>query len=83
MRIDRLDHLVLTVAELERHGVPIEEGPVAGTGATGVMESVYMRGPDGNLVGAGGLPGLTCGHPGYAGQTGARRSRNAATPSRA
>jgi catechol 2,3-dioxygenase-like lactoylglutathione lyase family enzyme len=30
--------------------VPIVEGPVAKTGATGPIRSVYVRDPDGNLV---------------------------------
>jgi catechol 2,3-dioxygenase-like lactoylglutathione lyase family enzyme len=30
--------------------VPVEEGPVARTGALGPMTSVYFRDPDGNLV---------------------------------
>jgi catechol 2,3-dioxygenase-like lactoylglutathione lyase family enzyme len=30
--------------------VPIIEGPVAKTGATGPIRSVYVRDPDGNLV---------------------------------
>jgi catechol 2,3-dioxygenase-like lactoylglutathione lyase family enzyme len=37
-------------AHLERHGVPIEAGPVRRTGARGPMTSVYVRDPDGNLV---------------------------------
>jgi catechol 2,3-dioxygenase-like lactoylglutathione lyase family enzyme len=42
--LDRvLDHL-------RAHGVPVEEGPVARTGATGPITSVYLRDPDGNLV---------------------------------
>jgi catechol 2,3-dioxygenase-like lactoylglutathione lyase family enzyme len=35
---------------LRAHGVPVEEGPVARTGATGPITSVYFRDPDGNLV---------------------------------
>jgi catechol 2,3-dioxygenase-like lactoylglutathione lyase family enzyme len=38
------------IAELSEHGVPIEEGPVARTGATGPIMSVYLRDPDGNLI---------------------------------
>jgi catechol 2,3-dioxygenase-like lactoylglutathione lyase family enzyme len=38
------------VARLERHGVPIIEGPVAKTGALGPIRSVYVRDPDLNLV---------------------------------
>src|SRR5215470_2960719 len=37
-------------AELAACGVAIEEGPVAGTGATGAIRSVYIRDPDGNLI---------------------------------
>jgi catechol 2,3-dioxygenase-like lactoylglutathione lyase family enzyme len=36
--------------ELAAHGVPIEEGPVERTGATGPIISVYLRDPDGNLI---------------------------------
>ena len=42
------------VAEIARHlaaeGVGIIEGPVAKTGATGPLTSIYFRDPDGNLV---------------------------------
>ncbi|MDN5748899.1 MAG: VOC family protein [Pseudonocardia sp.] len=38
------------VEELARAGIPIEEGPVERTGATGTIRSVYVRDPDGNLV---------------------------------
>ncbi|MET7538124.1 VOC family protein [Streptomyces sp. NPDC005507] len=38
------------VAELASHGVPLEEGPVERTGATGPMRSVYVRDPDDNLI---------------------------------
>ncbi len=37
-------------ARLERHGVPVIEGPVLRTGATGRIRSVYVRDPDRNLV---------------------------------
>ncbi|NVI90197.1 VOC family protein [Actinomadura sp. BRA 177] len=38
------------LADLERHGVPVEEGPVPRTGATGPITSVYIRDPDHNLI---------------------------------
>jgi catechol 2,3-dioxygenase-like lactoylglutathione lyase family enzyme len=38
------------VDHLRTQGVPVEEGPVARTGATGPIASVYFRDPDGNLV---------------------------------
>ena len=38
------------VSRLERHGVPIEEGPVRRTGARFALRSVYVRDPDQNLV---------------------------------
>ena len=38
------------VRHLEASGVDIEAGPVAKTGATGALISVYFRDPDGNLV---------------------------------
>ncbi len=38
------------IAHLEARGVPIEEGPVARTGARGPIRSIYLRDPDGNLV---------------------------------
>jgi len=31
-------------------GVPIEEGPVERTGATGPIRSIYLRDPDANLI---------------------------------
>ncbi len=37
-------------AHLEACGVSIEEGIVPRTGATGPIQSVYFRDPDGNLV---------------------------------
>jgi catechol 2,3-dioxygenase-like lactoylglutathione lyase family enzyme len=42
--------LDLVIAELGRHGVPIEEGPVERTGAIGPITSVYVRDPDRNLI---------------------------------
>ena len=38
------------VAHLEAIGEPIEAGPVTRSGATGPLESAYLRDPDGNLV---------------------------------
>ena len=40
----------LILAHLAEQGVTVEEGPVARTGATGPIESVYFRDPDGNLI---------------------------------
>ena len=44
------DSLEVVVAELAALGVAIEEGPVQRTGARGVITSVYIRDPDGNLI---------------------------------
>ncbi|RYE41839.1 MAG: VOC family protein [Hyphomicrobiales bacterium] len=38
------------VRDLTTHGVEIELGPVEQTGARGLMNSVYIRDPDRNLV---------------------------------
>lgn len=38
------------IARLKASGVPILEGPVMKTGATGKIRSVYVRDPDLNLV---------------------------------
>jgi len=38
------------VRDLAAHGVEIEVGPVEQTGARGLMNSVYIRDPDRNLV---------------------------------
>ena len=38
------------IAHVRKHDVKIVEGPVPKTGATGPMNSIYVRDPDGNLV---------------------------------
>jgi catechol 2,3-dioxygenase-like lactoylglutathione lyase family enzyme len=38
------------VSQLKKNNVPIIDGPVAKTGATGPIRSVYVRDPDLNLV---------------------------------
>jgi catechol 2,3-dioxygenase-like lactoylglutathione lyase family enzyme len=38
------------IRHLDDCGVPLLEGPVERTGATGPIRSVYIRDPDGNLV---------------------------------
>jgi catechol 2,3-dioxygenase-like lactoylglutathione lyase family enzyme len=38
------------VEQLRSSGVPVIEGPVLRTGATGPIRSVYVRDPDGNLI---------------------------------
>jgi len=38
------------MANLKKHNIAILEGPVAKTGATGKIRSVYVRDPDLNLV---------------------------------
>ncbi len=42
--------LAEVMAHLGHCGVDIIEGPVAKTGATGALTSVYFRDPDGNLI---------------------------------
>jgi catechol 2,3-dioxygenase-like lactoylglutathione lyase family enzyme len=44
------DPLDQVCADLAARGVTIEEGPVARTGATGPIRSVYLRDPDNNLI---------------------------------
>lgn len=38
------------IDHLTGHGVPVIEGPVARSGATGPILSIYVRDPDGNLI---------------------------------
>lgn len=38
------------IAHLASIGVVVEEGPVMRTGATGPIQSIYLRDPDGNLL---------------------------------
>lgn len=38
------------IAQLDVCGILVEAGPVARTGATGPIRSVYCRDPDGNLI---------------------------------
>ena len=38
------------IAPLALCGVPVLEGPVAKTGATGPLRSIYFRDPDANLI---------------------------------
>jgi catechol 2,3-dioxygenase-like lactoylglutathione lyase family enzyme len=42
--------LAKVAAHLEACGVEITEGPVARTGATGPITSIYFRDPDANLI---------------------------------
>jgi catechol 2,3-dioxygenase-like lactoylglutathione lyase family enzyme len=42
--------LAQVIARLQAHAVPILEGPVMRTGATGPIRSVYVRDPDLNLI---------------------------------
>ena len=43
----RLDRVA---AELDAGGIPVELGPVERSGARGLIRSLYLRDPDGNLV---------------------------------
>ena len=38
------------INELQQAGIPILEGPVKRTGATGPIISIYLRDPDNNLI---------------------------------
>ncbi len=42
--------LAEVVAHITAAGVRIEQGPVTRAGATGPLESIYLRDPDGNLI---------------------------------
>src|SRR3954467_5358371 len=44
---ETLDAVIERLVQL---GIPIEEGPVARTGAVGALLSIYVRDPDDNLV---------------------------------
>ncbi len=44
------DSIAEVISQLAAAGVPIEEGPVQRTGATGTIVSCYLRDPDGNLI---------------------------------
>ena len=44
------DPLPTWKAHLKDQNVPIEQGPIARTGATGPILSIYIRDPDGNLI---------------------------------
>ena len=38
------------LAHLEAQHVPVEDGPVPRTGARGLIASIYIRDPEGNLI---------------------------------
>ncbi len=42
--------LTETLSQLKAHGINLEDGPMARTGACGPITSVYFRDPDGNLI---------------------------------
>jgi len=44
------DDIADVLAQLATVGVPVEEGPVGRTGATGPIVSCYLRDPDQNLI---------------------------------
>jgi catechol 2,3-dioxygenase-like lactoylglutathione lyase family enzyme len=45
-----LQPLAEVLAHIESCGIPLVAGPVPRTGATGPIESIYIRDPDGNLI---------------------------------
>jgi catechol 2,3-dioxygenase-like lactoylglutathione lyase family enzyme len=47
LTVERLENVVDHLRSL---GVPVIQGPVRRTGATGPIRSVYIRDPDGNLI---------------------------------
>ena len=44
------DDIADVIAQLTAAGIPVEEGPVERTGATGPIISCYLRDPDNNLI---------------------------------
>ena len=44
------DDIADVIAQLAAAGVPVEQGPVERTGATGPIISCYLRDPDHNLI---------------------------------
>jgi catechol 2,3-dioxygenase-like lactoylglutathione lyase family enzyme len=42
--------LETVIQHLESIGVTLLEGPVSRTGAAGIIDSIYLRDPDGNLI---------------------------------
>ncbi len=44
------DSTAAVLAHLHACGILVEDGPVARSGATGPIESLYFRDPDGNLI---------------------------------
>jgi catechol 2,3-dioxygenase-like lactoylglutathione lyase family enzyme len=42
--------LEAVISHLNRPKIPIEQGPIERTGATGKIRSVYIRDPDANLI---------------------------------